>query len=103
MLSAIHGRSGDKNGSKIMKSLFDTIIEPESQRLFTWTGKSSTNCTKVAFRDYKAVINLLYAVARLADSGYTLSRCEHDLTYRVLKHAKKNGYVNVLNCSIKYY
>lgn len=86
LLIVINGESGDKKGEKIIKQIFDAIIDVEIKTQFTWTGKSAMGKTKLAFSEYKEIINLIYAVVRRADSQYTKSECEHDLTYRVLKY-----------------
>lgn len=90
MLSAINGRDGTKNGEKIMKSLFEVVIDAELQKECFWTGKSGIKgVTKTQFRNYTEVIALLYAVIRLADADYTVVKCRKDITYKVLKHKPK--------------
>lgn len=86
LLSVINGDDGNKNGGKIIKALFDTVIYSELQCKFTWTGKSNGQ-NKIAFCEYKEVVGLLYSVVRLADSKYTLKDCKRDITHKVLKHA----------------
>lgn len=87
LLSVINGQSGDKNGGKIIKSLFDAVIDSRIISMFTWTGKSSNGQKKMAFSEYKEIIGLLYTVVRLADTKYSKKDCERDLTYKVLKYA----------------
>lgn len=58
---------------------------------FTWTGKTKKGKRKIAFRRYKEIVNLIYAVVRRADSSYSMGTCKYDLTYRVLKYAAKPG------------
>lgn len=86
-LCVLNGESGTKKGSKIIKQLFDAIIDGEIKTSFSWTGKSATGKNKIAFSEYKEIINLIYAVVRHADGQYTMNDCEHDLTYKVLKYA----------------
>lgn len=104
-MSVINGRSGEKDGEKILKPLFDAIIDSELKKKFTWTGRTNLGKTKMAFMDYKEVTALLFAVVHLADSNYTTKQCQHDVTYRVLKHAeaKKKGFVINLISLIKYH
>lgn len=86
-MSAINVRSGDRNGGKIIKSLFDAVIDSQIHCLFTWTGKSNSGQKKMAFCEYKEIVGLFYAVIQLADSKYSMKDCERDLTYKVLKYA----------------
>lgn len=74
-------------GEKIIKSIFDKVIDGRIHSYFTWTGKSNNLQKKIAFSDYKEVIKFFYAVVLLADNSYTVKKCEKDLTYRVLKYA----------------
>lgn len=87
LLSVINGNSGDKDGEKICKPLFDTIIDSELKKKFTWTGRTSLGNSKMAFSVYKEVVALLFSVIRLADSNYTTKKCQQNVTYKVLKFA----------------
>lgn len=87
LLSIINGQNGDKNGGKIVKSIFDAVVDSRIHSLFTWTGKSSNGQKKMAFCDYKEIVGLFYTVVHLADSKYSKKDCERDLTYKVLKYA----------------
>lgn len=87
MLSIIHGQTGEKTGGKIIKSIFDAVIDIRIHSMFTWTGRSSIGHKKMAFSEYKETISLLYTVSRLADTKYSKKDCERDLTYKVLKYA----------------
>lgn len=83
----MHGESGTKKGPKIIKSLMNAMICREIQKLFTWTGKSVTGAkTKLAFNEYKEIIGTVHTICRRADSTYSMSECDYDLTYRVFKH-----------------
>lgn len=86
-MSVLYGRKGDKNGGKIIKTLFGKLMDSMIRSLFTWTGKSIKGKKKIAFKTYEGVIGLLYAVVHLADKTYSMKDCEYDLTYKVLKHA----------------
>ncbi|XP_055307015.1 uncharacterized protein LOC129571263 [Sitodiplosis mosellana] len=86
LLSVLNGASGDKNGSKVIKSIVDEIIQPSCQHLFSMTGKSGPGLPrKVAFEGYSELIGIIFATCLQADRTYTLKRCMHDLTYRILK------------------
>lgn len=91
-MSVINGHSGDKVGGKIIKSVFDAVIDSRIHCMFTWTGKSSNGQKKMAFSEYKEVIGILYAIIRLADAKYSMKDCERDLTYKVLKYAGSKRY-----------
>lgn len=93
LLTIINGEGGEKKGEKIVKSVFDAIIDSKIKHIFTWTGKSSDGKTKIAFPGYKEIIGLICSVIRRADQNYTLKGCEHDLIYKVLKY----GCVKPLN------
>lgn len=88
-MCVINGESGDKNGEKLISKLFFTIIDETIKCKFTWTGKAAVGKTKIALRDYKEIINLMYAVIRRADETYTMTKCEKNLTYKVLKPTAK--------------
>lgn len=87
LLAVIHGQNGGKKGGKVIKSVFDALIDSKIHSLFTWTGKSGNGQKKMAFSIYKETIGLIYTVIRLADTNYSKKDCEKNLTYKVLKYA----------------
>lgn len=81
----LNGESGEKKGGKIVKDVFDAIVDSELKNNCTWTGKSATGKkTKIAFCNFEEIIKLIFAVVRRADGKYSLKECEYDLTYKVL-------------------
>lgn len=104
LLSVINGRSGEKEGEKIIKPLFDKMISIELKAKFTWSGRTTLGYTKMPFSVYKEVVSLLFTVVRLADANYTTTQCQRDVTYRVLKHAcaKTNRFV-IINLIFSIY
>lgn len=87
MLSVINGDSGDRESPKVIKSVFNAILDKQVRSRFTWTGKSINGEKKIPFRDYKEIIGLLFNVVRRANNKYTMVKCEEDLTTRILKYA----------------
>lgn len=90
LLSVINGQNGQQKGSKLIKSITNAIIQPESQYKFSWTGKPllmDGRKSKIAFVEYKHIIGTIHATCRHVDSMYSLKACERDLTYRVFKNA----------------
>lgn len=69
-----------------MKSVVDSLIRPESQYLFSWTGKGGVGITKTAFEDYTEIIALVFAICHRADNKYTMANCMHDLKYTMCKN-----------------
>lgn len=90
LLTVMHGESGTKKGPKIIKSITNAMICCEIQKLFSWTGRAANGAkTKLAFNEYKEIIGTLHMICRRADSTYSMSQCDYDLTYRVFKHVNK--------------
>lgn len=93
----LNGVNGDKNGEKIIKSVTDSIIDPEYQYLFSMTGKSAPgSARKIAFNEFVEIIGVIFATCRLADNNYSMKTCMHNLTYKIFKHgnSKRNRRTN---------
>lgn len=98
LLSTINGVSGKLDGSKIVKSVADAIIEPTKQYLFSMTGRAAPGGPKkVAFNGYTEIIALIFAVCRRAAKNYSMNECNKDLTYKIFKHGnlKRKQYGNL--------
>lgn len=83
----INGSNGSKSGGKIILSVVDAIIHLSVQAQFTWSGKTTKNCTKRPFSVMTQIHGLIYNVCMLADNGYVKKDFEHDLKYKAIKHA----------------
>lgn len=83
----INGVRGDKNGSKIIKSVIHATISPTLLSNYTWTGRSSAREIKLALSTKKRIIDLIYNVVKSYDVNYSRSDCEDDLKYKVFKYA----------------
>lgn len=86
-MSVINGSNGSKSGSKIILSVVDALMHLSVQAQFTWSGRTSKNCTKRPFNAMNGIHGLIYNVCRLADNRYVKKDFEHDLKYKAIKHA----------------
>lgn len=106
-MSLINGLNGNKKGHQIVTSIVDTIIHPQIQTEYTWTGKSGGKSTKKhAFAELEQVVSLVHATCLQTDPSYSSAECRKDLTYKVLKHSssrwrdiqnKQNGKTNFMD------
>lgn len=85
-------------GKKIISSVVYAILAPDLMATFTMTGKSGTKqVSKNRFKDYVKLIELIWIICSAADSTYTKSKFESDLTYKVFKYAYKAWCVLISN------
>lgn len=86
-LVSINGVRGDKNGSKIIKSVAHATISPTLLSKYTWSGRSSTKEKKLVLSNKVQIIDLIYHVVKAYDVNYSRSDCHDDLIYKVCKYA----------------
>lgn len=65
------------------------LIIPECLSNFTWTGKSK-NGTKIAFKNFKNIQNLLIKTMQSIDDRYTPETFKIDMVGHVLKYAHEH-------------
>lgn len=61
-LSMIDGSAGDKNGSKIIRSVVFATISKQVLCRFTWTGRSKKSSTKFNFAANKNIVRIFFDV-----------------------------------------
>lgn len=88
LLMVINGTDGLKSGQDIILSVVDAIVQPSTQALYTWTGKTNNKTQKKEqFSELKHIHGLIYAVCRMADDKYTRAEFTNHLVYKVCKYA----------------
>lgn len=86
-LKSVGGTSGDKNGLIVMKAVLKSLISKELLKQFSFTGKDGRSTDgKYALKPLENIRSLLFDVVVLADANYSRQKCDHDVTYKVLKH-----------------
>lgn len=80
-------RSAIGNQAKMSKQLLYRIINRAFLTMFTWTGKSSTKQTKLAFRDLKNIVQLLHDIVSDIDNSYSYVAFLNHLKNKILKYA----------------
>lgn len=70
------------NKPKIMKKVLYSIIDPVCFAKFTWSGRG-----KIAFRNYKKILQLLHTIVKGDDKSYNNLLFEFQLKDKVIKHA----------------
>lgn len=78
-----------KNGNavKVLKTVLFSVIDREFLSSFTYTGKTHTKKKKLALRELKNIVNLLYSVTSKLIGNYAYSTFENHLVNKVIKHA----------------
>lgn len=84
---SINGVRGDKDGSKIIRSVVHATISPTLLSKYTWTGRSSSKEKKQILSSKEKIIDLIYNVVKMYDVNYSRSECNEDLKYKVCKYA----------------
>lgn len=83
-----NGVNGNKNGSKIVKSVVEAIISRSLLSTYTWTGRSKPNATKKNALSTKLnILDLIHDVIKAYDNGYSKRDCMDDIKYKVCKYA----------------
>lgn len=87
-LIGLNGVCGDKQGSKIIKSVTEAVISSSLLSTYTWTGRSkSSDEEKKKLSSKVNVVDLIYDVIKAYDGNYSKQQCKTDLIYKVCKYA----------------
>lgn len=83
----IYGDGGQMEGGKMITSLVEAIIEPNTLSKYTWSGKNN----KLKFKTNEKILKLIYKLSYAADKKYTKAAFDSDIVKKVFKNAYKKG------------
>lgn len=87
ILTEIGGTKGNADGTKIIESIFHTIITPAFSPDISWTGRGRGKEEKIALSKYSNITNVIAEVMQKADRRFDQLKTLNCLKYKVLKRA----------------
>lgn len=66
------------------------LISAEFLKSISWSGRSANGRKdKIALSEYHGIRRVIYFLCRRADQEYDSAKCDHDITYKLLKRANE--------------